>query len=284
MGSTERAMTPALFRRFCRLAYEQAGISLHAGKEALVAARVGKRVRALSLESEAEYLEYLEADATGEELVHFLDAISTNFTSFLREPDHFEELKKVVLRRLAEGQKVLRLWSAACSSGEEPYSMALAVLESLGGKPLEFRILATDISHQMLAQAERGVYSAERLAPLSRAQRARYFTPHVDGGPPGAPRYQVLPEVRAHVVFRRLNLSLPPFPMKGRLDVVFCRNVLIYFDRPVRQQLIQEIERLLRPGGTLALGHTETLTGIRSRLRMVRPSVFVLPEEEAEHP
>ena len=271
-------MDTKLFQRFAKLAHQKAGIHLKPGTEALVSARVGKRVRALDLPGEAAYLDYLERDESGEELIQFLDVISTNFTSFLREPDHFEVLKQVAKRRLQEGQQELRVWSAASSSGEEPYSIAITLMDGLDGKEIGFRILATDISTRVLGQARAAVYPAARLAPLSKAQRHKYFRRLRDSADPELENYQLLEPVRQRVRFARLNLSAPPFPMKGPLDMVFCRNVLIYFDRDVRQGLISEIERLLRPGGTLVIGHTETLTGIRSRFRMSRPSVFSLPE------
>jgi chemotaxis protein methyltransferase CheR len=271
-------MDDSLFQRFSALAYQKAGIHLKPGKEALVSARVGKRLRALDLASESEYVTYLEQEESGEELVQFLDVISTNFTSFFREPDHFDVLREVVERRLAAGQTQLRLWSAASSSGEEPYSIAIALRDQLENKGGDFRILATDISTRVLAQARDGVYPGARLAPLSKAQLTRHFRRLRDHADPELERYEVLDQLKERITFARLNLSAPPFPMKGPLDMVFCRNVLIYFDRRVRQGLISEIERLLRPGGTLVIGHTETLTGIQSRFRMLRPSVFALPE------
>jgi chemotaxis protein methyltransferase CheR len=264
------------FERLRKLAYDKAGIALNAAKEPLVAARVGRRLRALGLKDERSYAEYLAADESGDELVLFLDAISTNFTSFFREPVHFDELNAYVQVRLRHSQRRFRFWSAACSSGEEPYSMAISLQRALGSSGIDWKILATDISSRMLALARSGRYTAQQLSSVAPSVRKRCFTPH-RGKPEDAEEYAVTPELRRRVVFRRFNLSTPPFPMPGPLDVVLCRNVMIYFDGPVRQGLISEVERLLRPGGLLFIGHAETLSGIATGLESIRPSVYRKP-------
>lgn len=266
-------MKKSLFDRFRQLAYQHAGISLADGKETLVEARVAKRVRALSLGSTEEYLEVLLHDETGEELIRFLDAISTNFTSFFREPVHFELLANELRRWMDEGQTRFRIWSAASSTGEEPYSIAITLLETAGGKALDAKILATDISTRVLAEASRGRYASARVEPLTAQQRRRWLAPVVDAGAPES-AYEVSPELRELVVFKRLNLSLGRTPMQGPMDAIFVRNVMMYFDQPVRQALIREVERLLRDGGLLMIGHAESLTGLSTGLRQLRPSVF----------
>jgi len=265
-------MNSAVFNKLCSIAHVEAGIHLKEGKEALVAARVAKRLRLLGLSSERDYLRVLEEDKSGEELVCFLDAISTNFTSFMREPDHFESLSCWARQNQARSKEPLRLWCAAAATGEEPYSIAITLLEALEGRNQRFKILATDISTRALGCAAAGEYSETGIAPLSSAQRSKHFR-EVRGGASGS-KYQVCPKVRETIVYRRLNLAAPPFPMKGPLDVVFCRNVMIYFDRNTRQKLISEIERLLAPGGILYTGHSESLAGIHSGLTMLRPSVY----------
>ena len=267
-------MEPQLFQRFAALAYDKAGISIKPGKEALVTARVAKRLRALSLPDPESYLRYLEQDGSGEELTRFLDVISTHFTSFFREPDHFEYLQAELAARLSEGARRLRVWSAAASTGEEPYSMAMTALEVRGLERADFRILATDIALDTLRQAAQGCYPAARMEPVSPERRARYFTRQKGASEAEGELWEAKPELKSCIAFRRLNLSEPPFPMQGPFDVVFCRNVLIYFDQPTRQRLITAVEGLLRPGGLLCIGHTETLSGIRSGLAMQRPSVF----------
>lgn len=263
-------METALFERFRSIAWKQAGIELREGKESLVAARVAKRLRALGLESEEAYLHRLETDVSGEELVQFLDVISTNFTSFFREPEHFELAVAEVERWKASGQKRFRFWSAASSSGEEPYSLAMALADPLGGA--DWRILATDISTRVLSHASAATYPAHQLRTIPAPLASRLVVRNADGG------FTIRPELAEHVVFKRLNLAQPPFPMQGPIDLVLCRNVMIYFDREVRQRLVSEIERLLKPGGLLMTGHSETLNGLRTGLVLLRPSVYRKPE------
>jgi chemotaxis protein methyltransferase CheR len=269
-------MERQLFDRFTALAYDKAGISIKAGKEALVSARVAKRVRALSLSDAEAYLAYLEKDLSGDELLRFLDVVTTHFTSFFREPDHFELLAAELEALLARGQRKIRLWSAASSTGEEPYTMAMTALGVNGADAADLKILATDIAADTLSQAAAGRYGAERVEPVPPPLRARWFDRRPDAKDPSGAVYEVKPALRSLVTFGRLNLAQPPFPMKGPFDVVFCRNVLIYFDNVVRQRLLAGIEALLAPGGLLCIGHTETLNGIQTRLKLVRPSVFRL--------
>jgi chemotaxis protein methyltransferase CheR len=264
----------ATFHRFCGIAYEQAGITLGDSKEALVEARVGKRMRALGLATERDYLAYLENRANAEEIVNFLDVISTNHTSFFREPDHFELLRKTLGDWRQQGYRRLRMWSAASSTGEEPYTIAFTTTEVLDGSNIEWLLLATDISTKVLARAEAGVYAASKVELLSRAQQKCFFerTANTD-------ELRVRQEIRNKVVFRRLNLATPPYPMRGPFDVIFCRNVMIYFDQIVRQRIISAMEELLAPNGLLIIGHAEALSGVRTSLRMLKPSVFLHSEE-----
>ena len=263
----------ATFRALRELAYQQAGIAIRENKEALVSARVAKRVRSLGLAGPKEYLDYLRADGSGEEMIQFLDAISTNFTSFYRESDHFEILSEHVRRRLTRGRDRLRIWCAASSSGEEPYTLAMTVAQAAEGANVDWRILATDISVRVLEAASRGEYELSKLANVPKPLRARFFE-SAEGRGGGEAVLRVRPELRERLVFKRLNLARPPFPMAGQLDAVFCRNVMIYFDLEVRTRLILEIERLLLPCGLLAIGHAETLNGIPTSLKMLKPSVY----------
>jgi chemotaxis protein methyltransferase CheR len=202
-----------------------------------------------------------------------VDAISTNVTGFFRERAHFEFLAKAMGRWLAAGQRRFRIWSAACSTGEEPYSIAITMLEAAtrGRGGADMRILATDISTRVLETSRQGTYQQERLDAVSPILRKRYFTPDEPQNPA---HYTVKDVLSRMVVFRRLNLSAPPFPMRGPLDVIFCRNVMIYFDRRVRERLLEELRRLLRPGGYLMVGHAESLTGMTGGFQAVRPSTY----------
>jgi chemotaxis protein methyltransferase CheR len=251
------------------LIYARSGITLGEHKLALVVARVGKRMRELGISTHAEYLEHVERGGP-EEVVRLLDVISTNVTSFFREPVHFEVLEAALRRWTAAGQRRFRLWSAACSSGEEPYTMAMTLLEAADGQALDVRILATDISTVVLDQAIAGVYRKDKVAPVPPQLRQRYLEPACPDGSALA----VTTALRRLVVFRRLNLS-QPLPMHGPLDVIFLRNAMIYFDQPVRQRLVRECHRLLRPGGYLLVGHAENLTGLAHGFSAERPSVYV---------
>jgi len=262
------------FDRFRDIVYEQAGISLGPHKEALVQARVGKRLRSLGLRSYDDYLDLLEADETGGELTLFIDAICTNVTSFFREAHHFDFIAEQMRLWLDEGQRRFRFWSCACSSGEEPYSLAMTLLDATERYPdVDARILATDISTKVLDRCLDGCYSEDRLGEVPEGWRERFFVQEKIAG--RDPVLRVTPEVREMTLFRRMNLSTPPFPMNGPLDIVLCRNVMIYFDDRVRMALLGELHRLLKPGGYLIVGHAESLTGISSDFKYLRPAIYV---------
>jgi len=265
-------MDRRIFKAFRDLVYDRSGIALRNGKESLVSARVGKRLRALGLSEPREYLKRLREDESGEEIVQLLDVISTNVTNFFREADHFDFLAERLREWHDTGQRKFRIWSAASSTGEEPYTIAMTMLDTLPEKEPDAKIMATDISTRVLRQCMQGVYREDKVEPIPRAMRARYFEKHKDSD---QVTYSARDILRQHVTFRRLNLSKPPFPMKGPLDVVFCRNVMIYFDNTVRAGLLQEIHRLLKPGGFLMVGHSESLTGMMCRMKSVRPSIYV---------
>jgi chemotaxis protein methyltransferase CheR len=265
------------FERYAELAYKKAGIRLRDGKEALVAARVAKRMRVLGMGTAKDYLDYLENDASGDELIQFLDVISTNFTSFFREPVHFSVLSTFVTERVRAGRQRLRFWSAASSSGEEPYTMAITIAEAVGSASVDWRILATDISTRVLERAQLGIYPETALRPVPAELRERYF------GPAGTARdgerlFSVARTLRPHIVYKRLNLTEERLPMRGPLDVVFCRNVMIYFDGDTRATLIRKIEELLAPDGMLLIGHSESLAGLDTRLRSQEPAVYQLSD------
>ncbi|HVS77764.1 MAG TPA: protein-glutamate O-methyltransferase CheR [Steroidobacteraceae bacterium] len=233
------------------------GIHLSEQKRELVYGRLTRRLRALQLRSFAEYRERLQADA--QEVAELCNAITTNLTSFFREPHHFNYLREHVLAPLADGRRRggrLRIWSAGCSTGEEPYSIAMTVLEALPDPGRwDVRVLATDLDSEVLERARRGIYPAERTANLSPARLQRFFTERQEAG--GVFR-QIVPEVAALVTFKQLNL-IHALPMKGPLDAIFCRNVVIYFDKDTQRELFARVARLQRPGDLLFLGHSESL-------------------------
>ncbi len=267
-------MDTATFEKFRQVVYDKSGITLGPSKEALVASRVGKRMRALGLQEYGAYLDHVLQDRAGDEMVHLLDAISTNVTSFFREAEHFTFLSEVVTRWLAKGQRRFRIWSAASSTGEEPYTLAMTLLETIKEPGVDVRILATDLSTRVLRTGVAGTYDESKVKTVSPELRQKYFDCHSEGE---AVRYTVKPRLARLVTFSRLNLSTPPFPMRGPFDVVFCRNVMIYFDNEVRGRLLREISGLLRPGGYLIVGHAESLAGAMLDLKVVRPSIYAKP-------
>jgi chemotaxis protein methyltransferase CheR len=277
MALPEIPYTPELqeseFLMISQLVKQTCGINLHSGKVELVKARLGRRMRELGLQSYSDYLDRLHADVTGEEFVAMLDVLSTNVTEFFREPNHFEYLTRVcvpsILQRI--GGSALHLWSAGCSSGEEPYSMAIVLAEALpAASHTSVKILATDLSTRILERARQGLYEKEKLKNVSPLLVEKYFT---TGQNNRKPYCQVAPVIRKNVYFSRLNF-LDPWPMKGPFEVIFCRNVMIYFDRPTREQLVQRFWDILTPGGTLFIGHSESFSGIQHRFKYIQPTIY----------
>lgn len=273
-------LSESLFQKFSSLVYQESGINLHDGKKALLEARLAKRLRATGISSPREYLDFILTEAGREEYVRFFDAVSTNLTFFFREPKHFEFLEKqaipeIVERNRQEGSSRIRIWSAGCSTGEEPYSIAMTVLASLDfpGR-WDFRILATDISTRVLHTAQAGVYEKAKLSHVPVNLRQRFFEPVRDKTEQKT--YRVCDELKKIVAFRRLNL-MDPFPFSGPFDVIFCRNVMIYFDKKTQETLIQKISAYLHPGGYFFVGHSESLTGLKHPLRYVKPAVYKKP-------
>jgi chemotaxis protein methyltransferase CheR len=270
-----RPLTQREFEQFSHLARNTFGLDLRAGKEALVAARLGKVAGKLRMRSYREYYEYVLADRTGQALLAMVEALTTNHTAFLREPAHFEFLAKVAVTEW-RGRNRIRLWSAACSSGEEPYSAAFCLLDSLS-PAAAIEILATDISSRVLEAAANGVYAAEKLRDVPRHWLSRYLLRghgHAEG------LYRIKPEVQRLVRFERLNL-IEPFRNREPFSVIFCRNVMIYFDRPTQESLVSRAAALLEPGGYFFIGHSESLSSIEQPLEYVCPAVYRKPGRRA---
>ena len=259
--------------------HKTAGINLLEGKKELVRTRLIKRLRQLRLTDFRAYISHLRKDQTGEEIVMLLDALSTNLTSFFREPQHFQFMTDTFLprlenRRRAEGSRRLRIWSAACSSGEEPYTIAMLVMEKnpYFGQGGDFKILATDISTKVLGMAKEGRYGPERVKSIPPALLAKYFT-RIDNGQ-GERLYQVTSQMREAIAFRRLNL-MDPLPFKHPLDLIFCRNVMIYFDKATISDLVNRYHQILAPGGFLFIGHSESLSGFPHDFKYVAPCIYL---------
>jgi len=266
-------LTAREFQELSRLAYDYAGLDLRSGKEQLVMTRLGKKLRELNLASFQEYCRHVAEDRTGEALVAMIDALTTNHTSFFREPAHFDFLRRTILPWLRQRERI-GVWSAACSTGEEPYSIAISLLEEMGPEARrKAHILATDISTRALAKARRGIYPAERFEGLAMHQLRSHL---LRGEERWRGWYQVRKDVRALIEFRRVNL-MESIALLGPFPVIFCRNVMIYFDRPTQQDLVRRLAERLEVGGYLLVGHAESLNGLDHPLQYVRPAVYRKP-------
>jgi chemotaxis protein methyltransferase CheR len=259
---------------FIRTVVEKnAGIILNATKRQLVQGRLARRIRELGLSNFTEYCEYVR-NGGPEELVGLINAITTNVTSFFRENHHFEALATVMLPEAMgrnERSHRLRIWSAGCSSGEEPYSIAMTAAEALdGARGWDLKILATDIDSEILATAARGEYSAERMQGISPERRQRWF---VAGVGVQAGTVRIKSELQSLITFRTLNL-MGEWPMHGPFDVIFCRNVMIYFDQPTRERLLARYAQLLVDGGYLCLGHSESIHMQHAQFKLVGRTIY----------
>lgn len=267
----EFEMSDAEFRRIAERVFETAGIVLKDHKRQMVYTRLARRLRALGLTSFAAYLELLESPAGTRELQDFTNAVTTNLTSFFRESHHFDHLSDAVIApRLAEGRRRLRIWSAGCSTGEEPYSVALALLGKGGPAArdgVDLRILATDLDTNVLAQAQAGLYRADRAEDVPAALRPGALIRRPTG------QVEIAAAFRAPVAFRRLNL-LHDWPFRGPFDAIFCRNVLIYFDAETKARLVRRFAEHLDLGGALYLGHSESLLGEHPLLRSEGRTIY----------
>ncbi|MEW6014893.1 MAG: protein-glutamate O-methyltransferase CheR [Candidatus Zixiibacteriota bacterium] len=265
-------MKTATFELIRKIVYDKSGICLGDNKLALVRARIAKRMRALKISDYSHYLDHVIGDESGVEIQLMLDAISTNVTSFYREPAHFDFLNLVVTGWIEKGARQLRFWSAASSTGEEPYTMSIELAEIIENRPVDAKILATDISTKVIRQSLHGCYSEERIAPVPENLRRKYF---VRQGTNGNSGYAVGEKLRQMVVFRQFNLASFPYPIQGPLDMIFCRNVMIYFDRKIRGRMVDEFCRILRSGGYLIVGHAESITGMAKGLKCLKPSIYI---------
>ncbi|MEI6669811.1 MAG: protein-glutamate O-methyltransferase CheR [Acidobacteriota bacterium] len=258
--------------RVVKLVYERAGINLHDGKRELITARLQKRLRTLGLTSFGLYLDLLERDGTGGEMTAFLDALATNHTSFFREPQHFELLRSRVIPELMArpGHPAIDIWSAACSTGEEPYTLAMTLAEALPSGAEGFRMLASDLSTKALTAARSATYKMDRVKDMPLDQLRRHFERGM-GAQQGLAR--VAAPLRRSIEFAQLNL-IEIGDLKRNFDVIFCRNVMIYFDVHVQQRVVSMLERHLRPNGYLFISHSESLNGVSHGLRWIAPAVY----------
>lgn len=268
------------FEELRKIVYNLSGIRLTDQKKALVSARLNKRLRALRIDSYNDYLEYLINDREGNEIIQMIDVITTNVTSFFREADHFDFLKEIMISWVNSGYRRFRIWSAGCSTGEETYSIAFTILNSIPTyADMDLRILGSDISTDVINRAKKGEYDEEKMRNVPYNYQKRFFIRTIENG---QVKYKVTDFVKNYIIFRRLNLSYFPLPLKGPLDVIFCRNVMIYFGSSIRESLVRELYRLLKPGGYLFLGHSESIIGMEVGFKVVKPSVYLKPSVEKD--
>lgn len=261
------------FNSLRRIANDNTGIVVSDDKYDMYYSRLVKRIRQLGLQDFSSYVKYLEANR-GTELTPFIDSITTNLTSFFREMHHFEYIKSAIVPEFLarpDAASKLRIWSAGCSTGEEPYSIAMTMLETMQDRrfPLP-SILATDIDTTVLSTAKQGIYDLARLESLPQSVKKRWFY-RGKGKRGGSAR--VSPELQELVTFRQLNL-MEDWPLKNRFHVIFCRNVVIYFDRPTKARLLDRFADLLVDDGYLILGHSESLQGISIRFETVGKTIY----------
>lgn len=272
------ALSEKDFRRLSEFIYTECGIKMPPSKKTMLEARLQKRLRFLGLRCFGSYCDYVfSPEGLEREMIHMIDLVTTNKTDFFREPAHFDYLTRTALPQLlrTEGAglgKKLMVWSAGCSTGEEPYTLAVVLSEfAEQHRGFGFSILATDISTRVLEKARRGIYEQDRIGPVPPALLHKYFLRSKDRS---RGLVRVIPELRETVRFQRLNFMDEDFGFREQLDIIFCRNVIIYFDRPTQERLLNRFCRHLAPDGYLFMGHSETLNGLEVPLVSVAPTVY----------
>lgn len=266
------------FQKFVDLVYKHSRISLSERKRTLVKTRFGKVMRGLGIDTYEEYYDYIVSDKSGSAITDMINAISTNLTKFFREDKHFEFLAKEYLRPLIQEKsqvrnRRIRVWSAGCSTGEEPYTISIVLRENIPDvDKWDVKVLATDIDSNVLEHGKRGVYKKEQVKDIPTMLMTKYFT---RAGDRRNPEYHVSPMLKKIIAFRSLNLMRADYPFKGPFDIIFCRNVMIYFDKETQQSLVSRFYNLLEPGGVLMIGHSESLTGIKTEFKYVRPTIYL---------
>lgn len=265
-------ITDKEFQELCTFVHVKYGIALHR-KRQLVEARLSNMLKAKGISSFAQYMGLLHSDTSGEEIHAFLNKITTNYSYFAREAEHFDFLMEEALPALSmRAKKELHIWSAGCSSGQEPYNLAMVTDQFFGNRKAgwDTTILATDISTNVLSKAKLGIYPSEDVEKLSPAWQRRYFKKLENG------TYQIVPEIRKEVIFRTFNL-MDPIPLRQSFDIIFCRNVMIYFDAKTTNALIERFYQATAPGGYLFIGHSESIDKSSTKYTYLRPSIYRRP-------
>lgn len=243
-------------------------------KRTLIEGRLSNIIIEKGFDNFSDYLKFVFDDKTGQEIVTLLNKLTTNHTYFMREPSHFEYLRDTILPYLKETVKDrdLRAWSAGCSTGEEPYTIEMIIQDFLGEEAAlwDTQILATDISNRALETARKGIYSASSINDLPSMWKLNYFEKTGDG----ADTYKVKDKIKNNVIFRRFNLMTPEFPFRRKFHFIFCRNVMIYFDQPTKDALIEKFYNITEPGGYLLIGHSESVNRENTRYKYIMPAIY----------
>jgi len=274
-------MSDRLYDKFSQFIHSECGIKLPPVKKVMLQSRLQKRMKSIGISSFDEYYNLLQSDqGRKEELAHALDVVSTNKTDFFREPSHFDYLRVAALPDIihslrARVRKKIHLWSAGCSSGEEPYSLAMVLSDFLEKyREFDYDIFSTDISQRVLARAQQAIYSDSDIKPVPQRLKAKYL---MKGKGSQAGNWRVVPELRNKVQVIRFNLMDEHFKLPTMMDIIFCRNVIIYFDRPTQVRLFQKFYNCLVPGGYLFIGHSETLYGINDQFQYIQATIYRKP-------
>lgn len=273
--NTEFLFTDSDFSKVRTLIHRRAGIALGEQKRQMVYSRLSRRLRELRLPEFAAYLELLESRQDGDEWQSFINSLTTNLTSFFREAHHFP----VLAEHARKSQQPVTVWCAAASTGEEPYSIAITLMEALGTRAGSAKVIATDIDTAVLAKGEAGVFTAEQVSRLSPERLRRFFN---KGTGANAGKVRVRPEVAAMVKFSRLNLLDPSWSVKEPVDAIFCRNVMIYFDKPTQKTVLDRFAPLLKPGGLLFAGHSENASLVNQTFKPLGHTVYELARSVAK--
>jgi chemotaxis protein methyltransferase CheR len=276
MSARDECISARDYARLCDLIYAEAGIQLGSNRKTMLEVRIKRRLKVLGLNSYGQYCDWLFSHGEmKDEIVQLIDVVTTNKTDFFRESKHFDFLAQKALPELAsrnESGRELLIWSAGCSTGEEPYTLAIVLSEyALTHPGFRFRILATDISTIVLAKAQQGIYSNDVVSPVPGALQRRYF---MRGRDPDSKQMRVVPELRKLVEFGRLNFMDSDYGLTEKADAIFCRNVIIYFDRPTQERILQRLSNCLLPGGYMFVGHAESLHDMDLPLTPVAPALY----------
>jgi chemotaxis protein methyltransferase CheR len=284
--TTNNSLSDHDFNRLSHLIHEYSGITLVSAKRIMLEGRIGRRLNALGMNGFREYCDYLFSPrGMREELAPMIDVVTTNKTDFFREPTHFIFLREKAVPSLSKTHgagttRKFNIWSSACSSGEEPYTMSIVLAEIAAmDSRFQYAVYATDISTRVLDLAQTAIYSNETVEPIPLALRKKYLLKSRDKD---QGLVKIAPMIRDKVSFRKLNLMDATYGMKHLMDVIFCRNVIIYFDRPTQEDIIRKLCNNLIPGGYLIMGHSETLTNMKINLQYVAASVYQKPMQAAD--